>query len=93
MEFEEQAAGIAENRTDFVSSPERSGRGGAVLAGRLCGFPVVSCHCRHVVDVGGLGKFDSDKRRLCEIEIFDGATAAWAEQVRSDSDDRGTFKK
>ncbi len=64
MEFEEQAAGIAENGTDFISSPERRGRGGAVLAGRLCGFPVVSCHGRHVVDVGGLGKFDSDKSEI-----------------------------
>ena len=76
MEFEEQAAGIAENGTDFISSPERSGRGGAVLAGRLCGFPVVSCHRRHVVDVGGLGKFDSDKRRLCGLKFSNGVRRA-----------------
>jgi hypothetical protein len=52
VQLEEEAAGIAQNGTYFVSSPEGSSRSGAVLARWLCGFTVVSSHCRHGDDVG-----------------------------------------
>ena len=40
MQFQEQATGIAENRTDFISAPERGRRRRAVLASWLQGFAV-----------------------------------------------------
>jgi len=35
VQLEEQAASIAEHRTQFISTPKRSCRSGAVLANRL----------------------------------------------------------
>lgn len=35
MEFEKEATGIAQNRTEFVPTPERRGRCAAILADGL----------------------------------------------------------
>jgi hypothetical protein len=67
VEFEEQATGIAEDGADLVSSPERSGRGSTVLARRLCGFAIVSSHCRHVDEVGSFLL----SARLCDKGVRD----------------------
>lgn len=47
MQLEEQAAGVAEDRAHLIATPERGGRGAAVLAGGLRGFTVVVSHGRH----------------------------------------------
>lgn len=53
VEFEEQAAGIAEDGTEFISSPEGRSRGRAILADRLYVATIgVSQRCSHGCLVG-----------------------------------------
>lgn len=47
VQLEKQAAGIAENRPELISSPERSSRGAAIVAGGLRGFAIVVSGSRH----------------------------------------------
>jgi hypothetical protein len=48
MELEEEAAGIAQHGADLVSPPQRSGGGGAILAGGLGDIAIrVSSHGGH----------------------------------------------
>ena len=51
MQFQEEAAGIAQDGAQLISAPERSGRGTAILANRLYLRALVSKDCGHNGDV------------------------------------------
>ena len=67
VELEEQAACVAKHGAELISSPERGGRGAAIVAGRLRSFAImVSRGCHH--DECRLSKREKDLRKFGGVQ-------------------------